>query len=79
MRRVLAAVITVAISVAVLWTGLRRSPSASVSGTRALPESPVAQLQRTEREAPWVELAGATDHIEGLLQYARRGDVQSDR
>jgi len=77
MRRALAALITVAIGAGMLWTGLRRDDrSAQVSSETALRGSLGAQSQRSDAGSRSGGLAGAAERIEGLLDRARRGDVQ---
>jgi len=77
MRRALAALITVAIGAGMLWTGLRRGDrSAQVSSETALRGSQGARSQRSDAGSPAGGLAGAAERIEGLLDCARRGDVQ---
>jgi len=77
MRRALAALITVAIGAGVLWTGSRRddrpdlvSRETAVRGSQEAPSPPSDDGSRPGG------LAGAAERIEGLLDCARRGDVQ---
>ncbi len=76
MRRALAALITAAIGAAMLWTGLRRengpAPESPIATHR---DSQTASTGRTDAGSHPGRLAGAAERIEGLLEYARRGDV----
>ncbi len=74
MKRALAAFMTVAIGAGVLWTGWRRNDQAA----QKAPETALAGSQGGPfpRSNASERLAGAAERIEGLVDCARRGDVQ---